>query len=190
MKPKRVTVTKDSVTGVVRSITELVRKQVLIGIPEKTTDREREDVPINNATLGYIHENGSPAANIPARPWLVPGVQAAEEPAVAELKKASQATLRGDSKTAEKHLTAAGLIGELSAKDAIENGNFVPLKPATVRNRHRSRQTQSMRQSELHYLDLVKSGMSPGEAEDAAGIKPLINTAQMRNAVTHVVRKK
>ena len=73
----RVTITKDKVNAVVGSITKLVGKQVLVGIPEANGSRQdpEESAPVTNAALGYIHEFGSPRANIPARPFLIPGVR-------------------------------------------------------------------------------------------------------------------
>jgi hypothetical protein len=190
MKAKRLTVTKDSVARVVRSIAELVGKQVLVGFPEKTTEREDEAAPMTNATLGYIHEHGSPAANIPARPFLVKGIEAETKTELFYLRKAADAALRGDMAKAEANLTDAGIIAEMGAKDALTNGDFEPLKPATIRARRYARGTASMRVSERHYLELIGQGMSPADAQTAAGIRPLINTGQLRNAITHVVRKK
>jgi len=187
----RITVTKDTVSQVVASINDLVRKQVLIGIPDSTTSREQEVAgEMTNATLGYIHEHGSPAANIPARPFLVPGVQKVEDKAVESLKKAAQATLRGDTRKADQHLQTAGIIGMGGAKGEISWGDFEPLKPSTVRDRRKSRGTQSMRDSERIYLSMIERGVSPEEAQSVAGIRPLINTGQLRNALTYVVRKK
>ncbi len=186
----RVTVVKDSVSKVVWALTDIVCKQVLIGIPDSSTERDDEDVPMTNATLAYIHEYGSPAANIPARPFLIPGVEKAKEPALVELRAAADATLKFDSAKADKHLNLAGQIGMVSAKDAIENGNFVPLKPATVRARKYKRGTKSRRPAEEKYLELVKGGMPPGDAQVAAGIKPLIDTGQLRNSLTYVVRRR
>lgn len=184
----RVTVISDSVDRVLSSLKQLVGKQVLVGIPESET--ERDDGPVTNAGLGYIHEFGAPEANIPARPFLIPGVEKAEEKAVAELRKAAEAALWCDTSKANQHLQAAGIIGETGAKDEISKGNFVPLKPETIANRHRDRRTQSMRQDEEHYLALVAGGMSPEGAQNATGIRPLINTGALRNSITHVVRKK
>jgi hypothetical protein len=188
---KRVTITKDSVSKVVKSITELVGKQVLVGFPDSTTDRDEEvGQQMTNATLGYIHEHGSPAANIPARPLLVPGVQAEIKTELLYLRKAADAALIGDTGKVDAALTSAGIVGEMGAKNALNNGDFEPLKPATIRARRYGRGTQSMRASEQYYLELVAKGMAPADAQSEAGIRPLINTGQLRSAITHVVRNK
>lgn len=189
---KRVAIVKDSVSRVVRSINELVGKQVLIGIPESTTDRDDEDerAPITNAELGYIHENGNPATNLPARPFLVPGVKSIEDVAVGELKKAAQVSLDGDVKKADVYLNRAGMIGMNGVKQEISYGNFEPLKPASVRSRRYNRKTQSLREDEKQYLKLVAQGMSPEGAQNVTGIQPLIDTGQLRNSINYVVRNK
>jgi hypothetical protein len=185
----RLVVIKDDVPAVVAAINELVGKEVLIGIPDKTTDRQQEEgQAITNATLGYIHETGSPEANIPARPFLIPGVEQAEEPALERLKKAAQVSLRGDTKSADKYLNDAGIIASNSVKKVFWSNNWEPLKPSTVANRHRQRGTK-MREAERHYLELIGEGMSPADAQATAGIQPLVDTAQLRNAITYIVRK-
>ena len=185
----RVTIVSDSVDRVLTSLKELTGKEVLVGIPESETERD-DSAPITNAALGYIHEFGSPPANIPARPFLIPGVRAVEDKAVAELQKAADAALSRDTEKATQHMERAGLIGEIGAKDAISNGAFVPLQPGTIEERYRDRRTQTRRQDEEHYLALVKDGMSPEGAQNATGIRPLVNTGQLRNSLTHVVRRK
>lgn len=188
---KRMKVTNDSVSQVIGSVTNLVQTRVLIGYPDSTTDRQEEvEQPMTNATLGYIHEHGSPKANIPARPHLVPGVRKAEDRAVGYMEKAAVAALSGDPKKAEVYMHDAGIVAMNSARNEITAGNFVPLKPATVARRHLQRRTKSMRESEKKYLELVAKGMSPEAAQTAAGIRPLINTGQLRNAITYVLRKK
>lgn len=48
---------------------------VMVGIPAETAGRD--DGPINNAAIGYILETGAPERNLPARPFLRPGVASA-----------------------------------------------------------------------------------------------------------------
>lgn len=187
----RVTVTKDTVSDVIRGITELVGKQVFVGIPDSTTNRADEvSQDVTNATLGYIHENGSPAANIPPRPFLVPGVEKVLDKATDRMKAAAQATMRGDPQKADQLLNDAGIIAMGGARSEIHYGDFEPLKPATIRNRHRVRGTKSMRENEEVYLYLVRMGVHPAAAQSEAGIRPLINTAQLAHALTYAIREK
>lgn len=188
----RVTITKDSVSAVVGALNWLTGKQVLIGIPEAKTERDDSESgqPVTNAALGYIHEYGSPAANIPARPFLVPGVEKAEEAALVPLKAAAEATLAANRKKAEQLLNQAGVIGMNSARTEINSNVPPPLSPKTIRGRKYSRGTKSRRKAEDQYLELVAGGMPPGDAQTAAGIVSLVNTGQLRNSITYVVRGK
>lgn len=187
----RVKVVQDHVPEVLKSLKDLLASEVLVGIPDTTTERENESgSPITNAALGYIHENGAPEANIPARPWLVPGVQDAVKEFTPHLGAAAKAALDGDAGAADAELQAAGIVAASSAKRMIASNIPPPLKAATVRNRRYGRQTQSRRQAENDYLAMVKAGISPGDAQTAAGVRSLVNTGQLRNSVTSVVRKK
>ena len=188
MKHARVEVTKDRVNEVVRAVGQLVRKEVLVGIPSSTAGRRNESQPINNAELGYIHEFGAPGANIPPRPFLIPGVRKSAPDYVPHLRSAAKASLDGNAQRADKSLVAAGVVAEMAVKQEIHSGNFAPLKPATIAARRRSRQTQSRRPEEERYAELVRAGMSPAAAQTETGIRPLINTGQLAAAITSVVR--
>src|ERR1700749_1538368 len=188
----RVIITNDKVDSVIESITQLTKKQVLVGIPEANSTRQNTENsgPVTNALLGYIHEFGSPRANIPPRPFLIPGVRKSIPQVMPRLLAACMAALDGKPDKSDKELVAAGLIAEASAKREISTGNFIPLSPLTVANRYRQRGTQTRRANEEQYLRLIDQGVSPSAAQSAAGIRPLINTGQLRNAITSVVRKK
>lgn len=181
-------IVKDRVKTVTDSLRALTKQQVLVGIPAAKTDRT-EAGPITNAALGYIHETGAPGANIPARPWLIPGVRKSTSATLPHLRGACNAALDGEPEKAQHELVRAGIIAEGFARNEIVTGNFVPLKPATVAARRYSRGTQSRREGEEQYLALIRAGVTPAAAQTAANIHPLINTAQMLKSVTSVVRK-
>jgi phage gpG-like protein len=154
-------VTKDKVAATIKAILDLANKDVLIGIPE--SGGEHEDSEISNAALGYIHNYGSPAANIPARPFLEPGVEHAQEKIAEQMKKAGQAATDLNREGVDKAMHACGLVAQNSVRAAITDGDFTPLKPATVKARER---------------------------EGHSGDKPLIVTGQLRDSVTYVVQDK
>jgi hypothetical protein len=189
MAEKRVEITKDNFFKVFEALTSLTGKSVLVGIPEDENKRE-DDGAINNAALGYIHEFGSPEANIPARPFLIPGVKNAEPDTARELRKAAEEALNGDMKLADRALNRAGILAVNEVKRVIQSNIPPPLQPETVARRHKSRGTKSMRDSEKVYLDLVAKGTDPEAAQTEAGIVSLINTGQLRNSITYVIRGK
>lgn len=173
---------KDDVLKVIKAINALTGKQVLVGIPQTTTDRQDEEQgAMNNATLGYIHEHGSPINNIPARPFLVPGVQDVEGKIGERMKKAGKAALDGDKSKAEEELEKAGLVAQNSVRDRLTNGDFAPLSEATIRARARKG-----RKGAIEELASRAAGNEP----NPANVRPLIDTGQLRQSITYVVRKK
>jgi len=152
-------VTRDEVKNVITNIEAMTGKRVLIGIPGENA--MRNDGPITNAALGYIHENGSPARNIPARPFLIPGVQEVAPKAIETLKKYAAKGLE-DPFAVDKGLNAAGLMAQASVKNRIRNSvGFAPLAASTLAARKR---------------------------KGAKGQKPLIRTGQLLNSITYVVK--
>lgn len=160
----RLKVTIDRTGDLAKALKALGSLQVLVGIPSSTAERKPDPAdphPLNNAEIGYLMENGSPAANIPARPFLRPGIRGEKAAIVARLKSAGNAALTGDLGAVEKGLTAAGLIAEAAVKAKITDGPFAALAPSTIAKR---------------------------KARGRSSDKPLIDTGQLRNAVTSVVR--
>lgn len=160
-----VTVT-DNTAALMRAVRALTQSEVLVGIPADTPARASEAgdaTPIANAALGYLMERGSPANNLPPRPFLVPGVEAIREPALARLKKAGQQALAGDVAQVDKALHAVGLMGQNAVRKKITDGPFTPLAPRTLQQRR---------------------------ARGRSGEKPLIDTGALRASLTYVVRKR
>ena len=118
---------------------------------------------MNNATLGYIHENGSDLAGIPPRPHLIPGIKAVQKEITAEFEAAAKKAFN-DPSAVMKHYNRAGIIASNSVKRIInEQTNFEPLADSTLAAR---------------------------KASGAKGTKALLRTAQYRNAITYVVGDK
>jgi hypothetical protein len=156
--------TMDRVGRTTALIRSLGKDRVLVGIPAENALRKPEpgeDPGVNNAMLGFVHENGSPAKNIPARPFLIPGVQDAREEIGKRLESSARATLSGKTTDADRTLNAVGLIAVNAVRKRIVDGPFTPLKPKTLAARRRKGRT---------------------------GTKPLIDTGQLKGAITYVVR--
>lgn len=136
-------------------------KHVLVGVPEDKAQRKAGD-GISNAQLAYIHENGSPAQNIPDRAFLIPGVEEAQQDVARLLEAGARRGLENPDEV-DKALERAGLRAVSSVKAVITRNNFEPLKAATLRARKR-----------MGFL----------------GTKALLVTSQLRNAITYVVRRK
>lgn len=174
----------DKVPAVIKALRDLVPKQVLVGIPESKTERqddEGEDGPMTNAMLGYIQEHGSPAQNIPARPFLVPGIKDAQEAIEARLSNAANAAMSGKRSKVEEQLNAAGIVAQNSVRRKINSGEFAPLALSTLQAR--ARRGRKGAKAELE-------SRAQGNEPNNDNAKPLIDTGQMRNSITYVIRKK
>ena len=86
-------------------------------------------------------------------------------------------------------LNRAGLAAQNAIRGVITEGIPPPLKPETIKNRARARGTKSMRKGEKEYMKRIAEGATPAEAQASVGITPLVNTGQLRNSITYVVKK-
>ena len=143
----------------------LAGMDVLVGVPQDHAGRQDNEpgAALGNATIAYIQDRGAPEANIPARPFMTPGIDAVKGKIVDLFGRAAKATLAGNPAAVAKAMTAAGLTAQSSIRAVINAGPPPPLKPATIANR-KSRGRQSE--------------------------KPLVDTGQLRNSINFVVRKK
>ncbi len=155
-----VKVTGEGLAGIFEAIQVLTQHEVLIGIPHGET---RSDADMTNAQLGYLHESGSPAMNLPARPFLVPGVEAVNDLTAKQLTKAAEESLKGNLAGVNRFLHIAGMTAQNSVRRYITTAAFTPLSQATINARLRAGKTRT---------------------------KPLIDTGQLRNSITYVIRKK
>ena len=138
----------------------LTRKDVLVGIPVKNASRPGEE--INNAELLYLHTHGSPLQHIPARPVIEPAIAAPDNKAniTAELKEAAQGVLEGRPEDASRHLELAGQVGENAAVRW-----FTDPRNGWPRN-------------------------APSTIKAKGSDRPLIDTGELRRAITHVVEER
>lgn len=179
---------KNSAARVMASMKKLTDSKVLVGIPAKTSTRKKP--PINNAELTYIHTHGirtvtaqrrmgammknrnlnykqalalymhskgSSLFAVPPRPIIEPAIEANKKVIEAELKLAAVAALAGDSAATERHLRLAGMTAQ----------NVVRAWFTDPRN---------------HWPP-----NAPSTIKRKGSDKPLIDTGQLRKAMTYVV---
>jgi hypothetical protein len=150
---------KDGAHKLDKSIRAMLRSRVLVGVPDTKADR-KDGGPMNNASLAYLHNTGSPTQNIPARPFMEPGIEAVRAGIEQRLKAVGQAALAGNENRVRDGLEAIGLLAAGSIKNVINEGNFEPLKPGTLRARRKRGHTSE---------------------------KPLVEFGEMRNSISYVV---
>lgn len=153
--------TLNKLPAFLENLKAMQNKSVMIGIPHDKDARKEEGA--TNAQIGIVQEFGSGAKNIPPRPFLIPGVKEAQKEAIPILKSGAINAMHGED--IEITFNKVGLIGQNHVKAKIVNGQFAPLKASTLATRMRAR----------------KSGK--------AGTKPLIDTGQLLNSITYVVRE-
>lgn len=162
----------DNFAAIKRYIKELQKASVSIGVPDgkdsPKDNNEREDLAgeeadITNSEIGFINEFGSPANNIPARPFLRPGVKGYLPRAMPRLKKAGRAALQGNKSEMERQLGSIGQEGADAVRSKITQGLSPGLKKSTLRSRKNRK-------------------IAPRTGE-----LPLIDTGQFRNSISYVV---
>ena len=163
---------------------KLLNLEVLVGIPEDETERQNLEgatEPVTNASIAYIQDNGAPERNIPARPFMVPGIENAVDAIVAQLARGMSAVLRDDSDGVKKAFNGAGIAAERGIKNAIKEGIPPPLSERTLKAR-----ASRGRKGAVLELEARERGEDPG-IELAT---PLMDTGEMLQSIKYVVRKR
>lgn len=160
-KMMTVKVVKDEVSKLLNKFKELNKKEVLVGVPQNKTNRKSNE--LNNAQIAFINNYGSPANNIPPRPFMEPGINKIKGEYFSILKKYAL-SLPSDNSSLEKGLNAIGLVAQSSIKNIIRtNEGFPPIKDSTLKQRR---------------------------YQNFKGEKALIRTGQLLNSITYVIRDK
>lgn len=166
------------------SLGTLASLEVLVGIPtdkgaRKADPADPDGGAMTNAQLGYIHETGSPTRNIPARPFLKPGVRKARKAITDQLRAAALAALDGNEGGVRTAYNKAGLIAQNSARAQFVDGDLAPLAESTLDKR-----TGTVRGEDGK---IIKTGKTRRET---GAVNPLILTGQLRKSITYVVRRR
>ena len=151
-----------------KAFNDFIKNQVLVGIPEDNTSRESDT--ITNAALLYIHSNGSPLQGIPARPVIEPALAHNKERLSQYMADAYTKALRGDTGGAMQALELTGMAGQTAAQEWFTNpaNGWPPLKESTLQSSSKSHK---------------------GKRGDRGSPRPLIDSGNLRKAITYVVRR-
>lgn len=138
---------------------------VYVGVPENKTVRRKEDgekVAITNAELMFIHTNGSPRNNIPARPVIEPAIEDDKERISKMFKDAGQTMINQGKDAAMKKLKLIGMRAQNVCRAWFVNpkNNWPPNSPATI---------------------------AAKRAKGATKPRPLIDTGQLRRSIIYFV---
>jgi len=125
-------------------------REVRVGIPDAAAEEDGTSV----ATIAAAHEYGSPSQGIPERPFLGMTIKNNRQRYASLCRANIGKMLRGD-KTLTDALDELGTIAAADVRTTIANGEFEPLKPATIKRKGSSRpliDTGRMRQSITHVI--------------------------------------
>lgn len=168
-----------------QAIRGILKMEVYVGIPQ-AEDSARGKV--SNAELLFIHTNGSPLKHIPARPVIEPAIEDDKEIISEFLGDALKAALDGNKTLANRFLKKAGLEGQAASQAWFTNpkNGWAPNAPYTVLQKIKKTKGKLYRRIEQYVND-------GGSLTDISGLDglttPLIDTGQLRKAITFVIRK-
>jgi hypothetical protein len=188
--PPSLHITEDNTSKILATLKGLSNIQVLIGVPaadsqdEKGgtgntlgTDKRDDDKgkakgeEVTNSMLAYIHENGSPLNNIPARPFIKPGIENSKSKWLNYMEQAGKAAMEGNTSVMNKALHAAGLTALTAVKLVITSHIPPPLAPRTVAARKAKRKYHKGKVA-------------------ATDLTPLVDTGQLINSLAYSIRRK
>ena len=159
-----VTLTIDRLDLLKKAMAALDDGAVVIGIPDNSEHNTRDDGAVEtNSEIAFRNEFGEPSMNIPARPFLIPGVKKALPKCEKIMIKAAQdvLALNGDPLAAVNFgMEAVGLVSQQAVQAMIDDGLHPAPAPMT--------------------LVLRKEKGFMGE-------KPLLVTADLRRSIEYVV---
>lgn len=155
--------TVDKIGKVAKAMNFMMENEVYVGISDETTTREKGE-PVTNAELLFIHTNGSPVNNIPARPVLEPAIKDDKERLSKMMESAFLTAEKGDTEGALRKLKLAGMRAQNVCRAWFVNpkNGWPPNSPGVAARKR------------------AKGSTNP---------KPLIDTGELRKSITYFIRR-
>jgi len=157
---------------ILAAVNALSEIHLYVGIPEKNAENGKA---MNNVQLAYLHSQGSPVNNMPARPFIEPAIE--QEKVLEKITdcfgQAFEAALTGDLGLAKNCIEKAGIYGSNAVKEYMGSGALAPNAPITVSG---------------GWMRNKVSG-KPFKVTGKGSTAPLIDTGSLRSAVTYVIKE-
>lgn len=163
---------------------------VLVGIPASDTGRNEavKGTPINNATLLFINNFGSPVNNIPPRPVMEIGIALAQHEIEVEFKAMLQRSLKQGLTSLAPYFNRIGMIASSSVKRVINEQIGIEGPSDTTLAIRRSGGFHNWLKFGANHDALSFRNKDVKSVGGFMGTKALIVTGQMRNAITWVTK--
>lgn len=94
----KIAISKSRVKEIEAKLRELGASTLVVGFPQEGNS-EHPGMKLTTAELAYVHEHGSPASSIPARPFLGPAMEASAPTIEKAQMRIAQAALEGNDPT-------------------------------------------------------------------------------------------
>ena len=187
-------ITVDLSKDLLKATKDLLRRQLLIGIPGDGPARPPapgEKTPPSNALIAYVQEFGDEERGTPERPFLMPGIEDAKAAITSGLQKAGKSVLSGNPDGLDAGLALAGEAAVDAVRRKILEGDFAPLAESTLKARAR-RRLKSGKFSQAETSKAARRELAARAAGEMASTdaKPLYDTHSMFNAITYVIKDK
>lgn len=154
-----------SLESLIKGLAFIATNDVYVGIQEKDTKRKKnkDDIAITNAELLFIHTNGSPINNVPARPVIEPAIKDDAERLSGMMKKVAQLAFDDKLTEARRQLSLTGMRGQNVCRNWFTNpkNGWPPNSPSVQAEKRR------------------KGSTDP---------KPLIDTGELRKSITYFIK--
>lgn len=156
--------TVDKIGKVAKAMNFMMENEVYVGISDETTTREKGE-PVTNAELLFIHTNGSPVNNIPARPVIEPAIKDDKERLSKMMESAFLTAEKGDMAGALNKLKLAGMRAQNVCRAWFTNpkNGWAPNSPSVEARK---------------------------KAKGSTDPKPLIDTGELRKSITYFVKRR
>lgn len=177
------------VGSIIANLQALGTKTVAIGVPSSKAAR-KGDAEMNNATLAFIHDRGAPDVNIPARPFLEPGIDRARPEVLEILKKAAlQAVdVREKKPDVTGVLNRVGTIAASEVRKVWDDNDWEPLAESTIRAKVSAALKKGGR-GPMSPLEREKA--TKGQAQHGMMLSQepqiLVDTGALRQSITYVI---
>ena len=179
----------DKLNDMQTALNWLGSKEVMVGIPEDDTDRT-DTSTATNSLIAYAHEFGEPAHNLPARPFLRPGVERTEADWTKSFENAARQAFEGNISAATNSLMRAGDKAAKGAQQVIRDQDFVELSRRTIEERLRKIVRGHKQGAQRVAKYRAMTNLLEQAAWESANIKILQDTNQMFRAITYVIRNR